>query len=132
VKWHLRIAIEFRWAKGDYGRLLALAADLVNRRVNVLTDIGGDPSALAAQRAASFAAPESAPQRRDQPRASALVGAGLTASCGNGPIRALKDGRKHGQELLRRKLLFLVQWRVAEEYATRFPGVAQVTTGRDG
>jgi hypothetical protein len=51
VKWHLRIAIEFRWAKGDYGRLLALAADLVNRRVNVLTDIGGDPSALAAQRA---------------------------------------------------------------------------------
>jgi hypothetical protein len=46
--------------------------------------------------------------------------------------RGERIGRKHGQELLRRKLLFLVQWRVAEEYATRFPGVAQVTTGRDG
>src|SRR2546421_594354 len=47
------VAIEFRWAKGDYGRLPALAAELVNRRVNVLTAIGGDPSALAAKRATS-------------------------------------------------------------------------------
>jgi putative tryptophan/tyrosine transport system substrate-binding protein len=47
------VAIEFRWAKGDYGRLPALAADLVNRRVNVLAAVGGDPSALAAKRATS-------------------------------------------------------------------------------
>ena len=39
-----KVAIEFRWAKGDYGRLPALAAELVNRRVNVLTAVGGgDP-----------------------------------------------------------------------------------------
>ena len=48
-----KVAIEFRWAKGDYGRLPALAAELVNRRVNVLTAVGGDPSALAAKRATS-------------------------------------------------------------------------------
>src|SRR5262245_27783544 len=47
------VAIEFRWANGDYGRLPALAAELVNRRVNVLTAVGGDPSALAAKRATS-------------------------------------------------------------------------------
>jgi hypothetical protein len=66
-------------------------------------------------------------------RASALVGAGLTASCGNGPIRALKDGRKHGQELLRRKLLFLVQWRVAENTHGAFrasPRLPPAATGR--
>ena len=29
------VSLEFRWARGDYGRLPALAADLVNRRVTV-------------------------------------------------------------------------------------------------
>jgi putative tryptophan/tyrosine transport system substrate-binding protein len=47
------VVIEFRWANGDYGRLPALAAELVNRRVNVLTAVGGDPSALAAKGATS-------------------------------------------------------------------------------
>jgi putative ABC transport system substrate-binding protein len=37
------VAIEFRWARGDYNKLPALAADLVSRRVNVLTAVGGDP-----------------------------------------------------------------------------------------
>ena len=45
------VAIEFRWAQGDYARLPALAADLVRRRVNVITAVGGDPSPLAAKRA---------------------------------------------------------------------------------
>ena len=45
------IAIEFRWAQGDYARFPALAADLVSRRVNVITAVGGDPSPLAAKRA---------------------------------------------------------------------------------
>jgi putative ABC transport system substrate-binding protein len=47
------VAIEFRWARGDYSKLPALAADLVSRRVNVLTAVGGDPSPLAAKRATS-------------------------------------------------------------------------------
>ena len=41
------IAIEFRWARGQYDLLPALAAELVRRRVAVLA-AGGDPSALAA------------------------------------------------------------------------------------
>jgi putative ABC transport system substrate-binding protein len=47
------VAIELRWAHGDYSKLPALAADLVSRRVNVLTAVGGDPSPLAAKRATS-------------------------------------------------------------------------------
>jgi putative ABC transport system substrate-binding protein len=47
------VAIEFRWARGQYDRLPAMATDLVSRRVNVLTAIGGEPSALAAKRATS-------------------------------------------------------------------------------
>jgi len=47
------VAIEFRWAHGDYSKLPALAADLVSRRVNVLTAVGGDPSPHAAKRATS-------------------------------------------------------------------------------
>jgi len=47
------VAIEYRWARGDYGRLPALAAELVNRRVNVLVGVGGDASARAAGAATS-------------------------------------------------------------------------------
>ena len=37
------VAIEFRWAHGDYSRLPAFAADFVNRRVTVIAAVGGDP-----------------------------------------------------------------------------------------
>jgi putative tryptophan/tyrosine transport system substrate-binding protein len=47
------VAIEFRWARGQYDLLPAMAADLVSRRVNVLTTAGGEPSAIAAKRATS-------------------------------------------------------------------------------
>jgi putative ABC transport system substrate-binding protein len=47
------VRIEFRWAHGQYDRLPAIAADLVSRRVNVITAVGGDPSPLAAKRATS-------------------------------------------------------------------------------
>jgi ABC-type uncharacterized transport system substrate-binding protein len=47
------VAIEFRWARGQYELLLPMATDLVSRGVSVLTTAGGDPSALAAKRATS-------------------------------------------------------------------------------
>jgi len=47
------VTIEFRWAYGDYSRLPALAADLVNRQVAVITAVGGDPSPIAAKHATS-------------------------------------------------------------------------------
>jgi putative tryptophan/tyrosine transport system substrate-binding protein len=45
------VAIEFRWARGDYSRLPALASDLVSSNVAAISAVGGDPSALAAKAA---------------------------------------------------------------------------------
>jgi putative ABC transport system substrate-binding protein len=46
------IAIEYRWAKGDYGRLPSFAADLLGRPLSLIV-AAGDPAALAVKAAGS-------------------------------------------------------------------------------
>ena len=43
------VAIEYRWALGDYGRLPALAAEFVHHSVAVIATFGGPSPALAAK-----------------------------------------------------------------------------------
>jgi putative ABC transport system substrate-binding protein len=47
------LAIEYRWARGDYKRLPALAGDLVSKPLRVLATVGGEPPAFAAKAATS-------------------------------------------------------------------------------
>ena len=47
------VAIEFRWAGGDYKRLPALATGLVDRRVTIIVVVGGEGSAQAAKHAST-------------------------------------------------------------------------------
>jgi putative ABC transport system substrate-binding protein len=43
------VAIEFRWAEGQYDRLPALATELVQKQAAVILTVGGDPPAFAGQ-----------------------------------------------------------------------------------
>jgi putative ABC transport system substrate-binding protein len=43
------VAIEYRWASGNYGRLPELAMELIERHVQVIVTFGGPPTAFAAK-----------------------------------------------------------------------------------
>ena len=47
------VAVEYRWAYGQYDRLPAQAAELVHRPVTILVALGGEPATLAAKSATS-------------------------------------------------------------------------------
>jgi len=47
------VVVEYHGAAGDYGRLPALAAELVRRPVTVIVSVGGEPTALAVKAATS-------------------------------------------------------------------------------
>jgi putative ABC transport system substrate-binding protein len=47
------VAIEYRWAEGQYDRLAEMAAELVRRQVAAIVPIGGAPATVATKAATS-------------------------------------------------------------------------------
>jgi len=94
------LAVEYRWALGDYDRLPALAAELASMPLTVLVSGGGEPSVLAA-RAATATIPVVAiftadPVERGLVASLARPGGNITGiSALNGTLEAKRLGLLH-------------------------------------
>jgi ABC-type uncharacterized transport system substrate-binding protein len=77
------VAIEYRWAEGRYDRLPALAAELVESKVDVIAALGGTPTALAGRCHGNGLDAKSR-------RGRTLFHATATASCHRAAASALK------------------------------------------
>jgi putative ABC transport system substrate-binding protein len=60
------VALDYRWADGQYDRLTALAADLVHRKAAVIIALGGEISAVAAKTATAVRARSVRAVKRDK------------------------------------------------------------------
>jgi putative ABC transport system substrate-binding protein len=99
------LTVEYRWALGDYAKLPMLAIELVNRKVDVLVAVGGEPAVLAAKAATStvpiVAVFVGDPLERGLIESLNRPGGNITGVSGiNGTLEAKRLGLLH--ELVRR------------------------------
>ena len=99
------LAVEYRWALGEYAKLPMLATELVSRQVDVLVAVGGEPAVLAAKAATStipiVAVFVGDPVERGLIESLNRPGGNITGVSGiNGTLEAKRLGLLH--ELVRR------------------------------